>query len=334
MENPTLTFLTPTLIAGDQSLVGTVAHELAHSWSGNLVTNAVWPDGWLNEGFTSYFENRIMEAIYGRERAAQEAALSWDDFQSDLAELGPTSPHTRLHDVDEDPSVDNSGIVYDKGAAFLRTIEHTVGRDRFDAYLRAYFDRFAFQPMTSARFLADLRANLIRGDEALERSLMLDSWVYQPGVPANAVRPDPSAFAEVDASQRAFAAGGAAASVPFGRWNTAERIRFLNRLPRELPGNRLAELDQAFSLSSTGNSEVLFAWLQLALGNRYDPAVPAAESFLVRMGRRKFVAPLFQTLVGEGDWGRPIAERIYARARGGYHAVTTGTVDRLLGRTS
>jgi hypothetical protein len=328
MENPTLTFLTPTLVAGDGSLVGTVAHELAHSWSGNLVTNAVWADSWLNEGFTTYFENRIMEALYGRERAAQEAALSWDEIQNALRELGADAPGTRLHDPDGEDGA--TGIVYDKGAVFLRTIERTVGRARFDAWLRAYFDRHAFQPMTSALFLADLRANLIRGDAALERQLQLDRWVYQPGLPDNAARPDPAAFAEVDRAVRAFVAGGTAAAVPYGGWNWAERVRFLNALPRELPAARLAALDEAFALSATGNSEVLFAWLQLALGNRFEAVVPATERFLLGMGRRKFVAPLFETLVGEGEWGRRIARRIYDRGRGGYHAVTSTAVDRLL----
>ena len=330
MENPTLTFLTPTLIAGDRSLVGTVAHELAHSWSGNLVTNAVWADGWLNEGFTTYFENRIMEAIYGRERAAQEAALSWDEMQKALIELGANSPHTRLHDDSDDQDGGSSGIVYDKGSIFLRTVERAVGRERFDAWLRAYFDRHAFQPMTSARFLADLRANLIHGDRALERSLKLDQWVYQPGSPDNAARPDPAAFAAVDRATRAFNGGGPASDLPYSRWNWAERVRFLNALPRQLPRGRLAELDRAFGLSASGNSEVLFAWLQLALANRFDPAVPAAERFLTGMGRRKFVSPLFETMVGQGEWGRPIAQRIYARARPGYHAVTTQSVDRVL----
>jgi len=330
MENPTLTFLTPTLIAGDRSLVGTVAHELAHSWSGNLVTNAVWADGWLNEGFTTYFENRIMEAIYGRERAAQEAALSWDEMQKALIELGANSPHTRLHDDSDDQDGGSSGIVYDKGSIFLRTVERAVGRERFDAWLRAYFDRHAFQPMTSARFLADLRANLIHGDRALERSLKLDQWVYQPGLPDNAARPDPAAFAAVDRATRAFNGGGPASDLPYSRWNWAERVRFLNALPRQLPSGRLAELDRAFGLSASGNSEVLFAWLQLALANRFDPAVPAAERFLTGMGRRKFVSPLFETMVGQGEWGRPIAQRIYARARPGYHAVTTQSVDRVL----
>jgi aminopeptidase N len=329
MENPTLTFLTPTFIAGDRSLNGLVAHELAHSWSGNLVTNAVWADSWLNEGFTSYFENRIMEVLYGKTRAAQEEALSFADFEDAVKELGATAPGTRLHD----PSgADSSGIVYDKGAAFLRTVERTVGRARFDAYLRSYFDRHAFQPMTSARFLTDLRANLVGADAALERKLMLDQWVYQPGLPANVARPDPKAFAPVDAALAAFKRGGAANAVPYGGWTTAERLRFLNGLPRELPQSRLAELDRALNLTQSGNSETLFAWLQLALANRYEPAVPAAERFLLAQGRRKFVAPLFTTLMGEGEWGRPIAQRVYRSARPGYHAVTTGTVDKTMGR--
>ncbi|HEX6376334.1 MAG TPA: M1 family metallopeptidase [Allosphingosinicella sp.] len=330
MENPTLTFLTPTFLAGDRSLVGLVAHELAHSWSGNLVTNAVWPDSWLNEGFTSYFENRIMEALYGPKRASQEAALSWADMEDALKELGATAPGTRLHDDSESEDGGASGIVYDKGATFLRTIERTVGRERFDAYLKSYFDRHAFQPMTSARFLADLRANLVKGDKALEDKLKLDEWVYRPGLPANAARPDPAAFAPVDEAVRAFAAGGAAPASSWSGWTTAERLRFLNGLPRALPQPRLAELDRALKLTDSANAETLFAWLQLALANRYQPAVPAAERFLMAMGRRKFVAPLFETLAKQGEWGRPIATRIYAKARPTYHSVTTGTVDKTL----
>jgi leukotriene-A4 hydrolase len=333
MENPTLTFLTPTFIAGDRSMVGLVAHELAHSWSGNLVTNAVWSDSWLNEGVTSYFENRIMEELYGPARAGQEAALSWADMEAALRELGANAPATRLHG-DDDPDGGSSGIVYDKGAVFLRTIERIVGRPRWDAYLRSYFDRHAFEPMTSARFLADLRANLVRGDAALEARLELDRWVYQPGVPDNAARPDPAAFAAVDAALAAFNAGGGAGAVPFAGWNWAERVRFLKGLPRVLPPARLDELDLAFGLSGSGNAEILFAWLRLALANRYAPAVPVAERFLTQMGRARFVQPLFDTLLRQGDWGRPIAERIYARSRPGYHSVTQERVDRLLRRQS
>jgi len=327
MENPTLTFLTPTFIAGDRSLVGLVAHELSHSWSGNLVTNAVWPDSWLNEGVTSYFENRIMEALYGPGRAAQEAALSFADMESAFQELGRDSPGTRLHDPSD---VESSGIVYDKGADFLRTIERTVGRARFDAWLRSYFDRHAFQPMTSERFLADLRSTLVRGDRDLERKLQLDRWVFEPGLPDNAARPDPNAFARVDSALAAFRGGGAASAVPFAGWTTAERLRFLNGLPRDLPKPRLAELDSTLGLTTGRNAETLFAWLQLALANRYEPAVPAAERFLLSQGRTKFAAPIFKTLMAEGDWGQPIARRLYAKARPTYHSVTTSRVDKLM----
>lgn len=329
MENPTLTFLTPTFIAGDKSLVGLVAHELAHSWSGNLVTNATWADGWLNEGFTSYFENRIMEALYGPRRAAQEAALSFDDMTEALTEEkndATTSLH--LPPAEASPEGGASGIVYDKGAAFLRTIERIVGRERWDAYLRSYFDRHAFQPMTSARFLADLRAQLVKGDAELERKLMLDRWVYQPGLPPNVARPDPSAFAETDRAVAAFAAGGPAPA-GFDGWTTAEKMRFLNRLPRQLARQRLAELDTRLKLNEAGNNEVLFAWLELAVANRYDPAVPALERFLTSQGRRKFVKPLIEALAADRQWGRPIAERIYRQARPLYHSVTTADLDKL-----
>ena len=332
MENPTLTFLTPTFIAGDRSLNGLVAHELAHSWSGNLVTNAAWGDGWLNEGVTTYFENRIMEALYGRQRAAQEAALSWDSMQRDMAEIGAANDGTRLHrPVSQvDPDSFGPSIAYDKGALFLRTLETLVGRERFDAYLRSYFDRHAFQPMTSARFLADMRANLVRGDAALEQRLGLNDWIYGTGIPENAARPDPAAFAGVDQAVRAFAAGGTPPGAYAG-WTTAERIRFLDALPRQLDASRLTALDSALRLSSSGNAEVLFSWLKLALANRFDPAVPAAERFLTTMGRRKFVTPLFQALVAQGEWGRPIARRIYARARPSYHPITVASVDALEG---
>jgi leukotriene-A4 hydrolase len=330
MENPTLTFLTPTFIAGDKSLVGLVAHELAHSWSGNLVTNATWADGWLNEGFTSYFENRIMEAIYGTRRAQQEAALSFDDMMESLKEEGMGSPVTRLHlaPAEANPDGGATGVVYDKGAIFLRTIEKIVGRERWDAYLRSYFDRHAFQPMTSARFLADLRAELVRGDAALEQRLMLDQWVYRTGLPANVARPEPAAFAAVDRSVSSFAAGGPAPAA-FDSWTTAEKLRFINSLPRKMPSSRLGELDHGLRLNQAQNNEVLFAWLELAVANRYDPAVPALEEFLTVQGRRKFVRPLITALAEDQQWGRPIAVRIYAKTRPSYHPVTTHDLDKL-----
>ncbi|KSB87585.1 aminopeptidase [Caulobacter vibrioides] len=331
MENPRLTFATPTIIAGDRSLVSLVAHELAHSWSGNLVTNATWADFWLNEGFTVYFENRIMEALYGKDTAAMLADLGWTDLHRAIDEAGgPTGPDTRLH-IDltgRDPDDGMTDIPYEKGAAFLRTIEKEVGRERWDAYLRGYFDRHAFQPQTAEGFIADLRTHLFKGDKTLEAKIDVQRWVYQPGLPENAVHVQSKAFEAVDAQAKAFAAGGAAPLDAWKGWSTSERVRFVGSLPRQLSAERLAAVDAAFGLSGQGNSEIRFAWLQLAVANRYEPAVPSLEQFLTGQGRRKFVAPLFVSLWGQGDWGQPIAKRIYAESRPLYHAVTRETVDK------
>ena len=333
MENPTLTFATPTAIAGDRSLVSLIAHELAHSWSGNLVTNATWDDFWLNEGFTSYFENRIMERIYGPRRAAMEADLSWSDMEAAIAQVGGTgSEDTQLHlklGRDRDPDAGMTQVAYDKGATFLRTIEATVGRERFDAYLRGYFDRNAFRPQTSAGFLADLRRNLLRGDEA-ER-IGVDAWVYRPGLPANAVHIRSDAFPAIDAAARAFASGGAVDAVP-GGVTTQETVRFIAQLPRTLAAERLAALDRRFGWTATGNSEIRFAWLSLALANSYPPSAASAEDFLTAQGRRKFVVPLFRIMLEQGAAGRELASRIYAQARPGYHSVTRNSVDQLLAK--
>jgi len=333
MENPRLTFATPTILAGDRSLVSLVAHELAHSWSGNLVTNATWADFWLNEGFTTYFENRIMEALYGPERAAMLASLGWRELQDEVTAVGgPAAPDSRLHlDLSgRDPDAGMTNIAYEKGAAFLRTIEQGVGRERWDGYLRSYFERNAFKPMTTAGFLADLRANLIRGDAELERRIDIERWAYQPGIPQNAVVPQSDAFARVASQAQAFAGGTVAARLQTRGWTTQEWQHFLGALPKQLTAAQLADLDRAFGLSRQGNSEILFAWLQLAVRNRYQPAVPALEQFLTSQGRRKFVRPLFAELMAQGEWGQSLARSIYARARPGYHPVTSGSVDAIV----
>jgi aminopeptidase N len=328
MENPVMTFLTPTFIAGDRSLTGLVAHELAHSWSGNLVTNANWTDSWLNEGVTSYFENRIVEEIYGKKRADQEAALAFANIEETLAEVGMDAPGTALHQpANTDPV--GSAIIYDKGAFFLRTVESIVGRDRFDAWLQQWFDNHAFQPATSAMILADMQENLVK-DEAEAEKLMLREWIYEPGLPANVAKPDPAAFAEVDSAAKAFADDRTLEAAAWQGWSSAERQRFLRKLPRELAAADLARLDETLKLTGSGNNEELFLWLELGLENRYDPIIPATESFLANVGRRKFVAPLFEALMKEGSWGQPVARRVYAKTRASYHSVTQGTVDGIV----
>lgn len=326
MENPTLTFATPTIVTGDKSNVDVIAHELAHSWSGNLVTNATWSDSWLNEGFTTYFENRIDEALYGKERAATLADLSWDDLQRDL-KAAPDPDATRLHGK---PEGTYGELDYTKGSTFLRTIEYTVGRARWDAYLKSYFDRHAFQPQTTAGFLADLRANLIRGDAALEAKLELDRWAYQPGLPGNAVHVRSATLAKIDATLARVNAGAPIASVDTAKWSTQEWLRFLNGLPRTQSPARLAELDRSLNLSATSNAYIRSAWLVLAIGNRYAPAVRSIANFLPSVGRGLLIYPVYRALKAQGDWGMAIARRDYATARGAYHPTVVAALDRLL----
>ncbi|MFL6753211.1 MAG: M1 family metallopeptidase [Sphingomicrobium sp.] len=332
MENPNMTFLTPTFIAGDKSLVSLVAHELAHSWSGNLATNATWNDFWLNEGMTTYAERRIVEELYGKKVADEQIALGIDAMNKAVEENGgPAGADTRLHlDLKGRYPDDVLGdIAYEKGAAFLRTIEANVGRDRFDAWLKGWFDRHAFQPVTSAMFLADIRQYLVKGDKALENKLMLDRWVYRPGVPPNMVRPPAGTFAEQDRAAATFARS-AARPQNWERWTTDERLRFLNRLPRKLGRGYLDELSRSLGLNEDQyNKEIQFAWLDLAVGNRYDPAVPLLERFLASNGRGKFVRPLIQALAKDKSWGRPIAARIYAKTRAFYHPMVTRDLDEL-----
>jgi len=332
MENPTLTFLTPTFIAGDKSLVSLIAHELAHSWSGNLATHATWADFWLNEGMTTYAERRIVEQVYGPEVAEQQVALGLDAMNKAIEDHGgPTGADTRLHLnlMGRNPDEGVSDIAYEKGAAFLRTIETIVGRERFDEWLKGWFRRHQFQPVTTSIFLADIREHLVKGDNALETNLQLDRWVNEPGIPSNIAPADPHAFAAVDAAVAAFNTGRLPDAAAWNDWTTDERLRFLTRIDRKQPADRLAALDRAFSLSRSGNNEVRFAFLTLAVNNRFDPALPGLEEFLTIQGRRKFVRPLITALAEDREWGRPIAARIYAKTRASYHPVTTRDLDKL-----
>ena len=332
MENPRLTFATPTVLAGDRSLVSLIAHELAHSWSGNLITNATWADFWLNEGFTTYFENRIMEALYGSDVAGMLRALGRQDLLSEIEGVGATSNDTRLHNPapERDPDDLVTSIAYEKGAAFLHTVEHIVGRERFDAFLRGYFEAHAFQPMTADKFLAYMRQQLLRGDAQLEARIRPENWIYGTGLPDNAVTESSERFARAAAQAQAFTGGTPAAQLQSASWTTQEWQHFLRSLPEQLSREQMTELDAAFGFSDAGNSEILFQWLRTAIRNRYEPAFPALERFLTEQGRRKFVLPLFQDLM-QHEWGAVLARRIYASTRDSYHAVTRNSVDEVVG---
>jgi hypothetical protein len=332
MENPRLTFATPTILAGDRSLVSLMAHELAHSWSGNLVTNGTWSDFWLNEGLTTYVENRIMEALFGSELATMLAVLDRRELDDEIARLGgPSSAGTVLH-IDlagRDPDDGMTQVPYAKGAALFRLLESSVGRDRFDEYLRSYFERFAFQSITTAMFFEDAKTNLLGNDSGLVQALRLDEWLYRPGLPENVPALQSSVLMHVEEQSRAFVAGTPAASLKVKGWVTQQWQHFLGALPVRLTQEQLGDLDRMFGLSKQGNSEVLFAWLRVAVRNRYEPAMPELERFLTTQGRRKFLRPLYEDLMAT-DWGKAEARRIYEKARPLYHSVSTDTLDPIV----
>lgn len=333
MENPRLTFATPTIIAGDKSLVVLVAHELAHSWSGNLVTNATWRDFWLNEGFTVYLERRILEEVFGRARVDMEATLDRATLADELARLD--APDQILH-VDlsgRDPDDGMTQVPYLKGELLLRLLENTVGRTRFDSFLRAYFDHFAFRSITTDDFVAYLQEQLLSGVETdMVEALQLDRWLEEPGLPANAPRAESDALTRV-AGQVARWAGGevTAGALDTTTWTTQEWLHFLASVPDTLTADQMRELDAAFGFTQAGNSEVAHLWLLTAIRNHYAPAYPRLESYLVEIGRRKLIKPLYDELVKTAE-GRARAEAIYERARPGYHPISASSIDDVLAR--
>jgi len=331
MENPRLTFATPTILAGDRSLTSLVAHELAHSWSGNLVTNATWNDFWLNEGFTVYFERRIMEAVYGRDYSEMLALLGYQDLEATVGELPARDTHLFLDLADRDPDEAATKLAYEKGYFLLRLIEETAGRDVWDAFLRDYFDRHAFHSMTTAAFLDDLRANLLSKLPGAEDRIGLEQWVYAPGIPENVSQVACDAFKKVEAQARAFRGGTPAAQLATAHWSTHEWIHFLRHLPKDLTLAQMADLDAAFHFTASGNSEILHEWLMQAIDHDYEPAYDALERFLTRQGRRKFLKPLYEKLAKTPE-GLARARRIYEKARPMYHAVSYRTIDQILAK--
>ncbi len=330
MENPCLTFATPTVIAGDKSLVSLVAHELAHSWSGNLVTNATWRDFWLNEGFTTYIERRILEDIYGKERADMEAVLGYRTLLDELNRLPEKDEILYVDLKGRDPDDGFTEVPYEKGALFLRTLESVVGREKFDHFLRAYFEENAFQSITTQDFLEKLETALFRPDPALESKVPVLQWITQPGVPEGAAIPKSALLDHAAAAAESFAEGkSSASSISFKTWSTQEQLYFLRSLPKSLDAAKMAALDEAFGLTRSGNAEVVAEWLLMAVRNRYAPANPRLERFLVEVGRRKFIKPLYEELVKTPE-GRERAAAIYAKARPGYHPMAVATVDGIL----
>ena len=332
MENPRVTFATPTVIVGDKSLVALVAHELAHSWSGNLVTNATWQDFWLNEGFTTYLERRIVEAVYGKRVSDMERIIGLRDLAQARADLTVAGDRTLQPTLgDRDPDDAYSVVPYELGALFLSFLEDKFGRDTFDRFLRRWFDEHAFQSVTTAQFLEFLSKHLLSTRPGEVTEAQIQEWLHTESIPSFAVMPKSDALEKVEQARDAWLMSGSveALALASAAWSTQEWVHFIDALPRKLDGHRLSALDRRFKLTDSPNSEIAHVWFRLAIANRYTPAFPAMERYMIRIGRRKLIVPLYRDLALTAD-GKAMAKRIYAKAREGYHPVAQSTLDGLL----
>ncbi len=335
MENPRLTFVTPTIIAGDRSLVSLIAHELAHSWSGNLVTNATWNDFWINEGFTVYFEDRIMEELYGKSYAEMLASLNQQDLKIEVENFindgAGEDTKLKLDLTGRNPDDGVTTIPYDKGYSFLRYIEDVVGRDKFDTFLKEYFSSHAFQTMTTEGFISYLQLNLFEKNEIPFPQEKIEQWIYQEGLPPTLIAIKSDRFKKVETQIDLFINGEKEPSeLGTSEWTTHEWLHFIKNLPQKISIGKLTKLDQQYKLTESGNSEILDAWFVLAIKNDYEIAYPAMKEFLINTGRRKLLTPIYTELIGKENT-KELAMEIYKMARPNYHSVSVNTLDELLG---
>jgi leukotriene-A4 hydrolase len=335
MENPRLTFATPTVIVGDKSLVSLVAHELAHSWSGNLVTNASWKNIWLNEGFTTYVQARITEALYGDELAEMERQIDQQELAAEIksGEIAPIDQVLALPPLTgRDPDEVLSDIAYTKGAWFLRFLEQRFGREVFDPFLRGWFDSHAFQSATTDQFVDYLQHNLLPKNPNAMTQAELDAWLKQPGIPEFAQRAQSRNFGIVDAARIAWSAEDKLppASIT-SAWSTQEWTHFLEGMPDTLTPGQMAALDAAYHFTGTPNGELAQRWYPLAVRSGYHVADDAMSAFMQRVGRRKLIMPIYEALV-KTPQGLQFAQDVFAKARPGYHPITATSVQAAIAK--
>nr|MBA3284689.1 leukotriene A4 hydrolase C-terminal domain-containing protein [Nitrosopumilus sp.] len=315
------------------SLTTLVAHELAHSWSGNYVTNATWNDFWLNEGFTVYLETRIMEALYGKSYADMLALLGLQDLKHTVKEMGENHPDTKLK-LDlagRDPDEGLTEIAYEKGYFLLRLLEETYGRDAFDKFLRNYFQEFAFKPVTTEMFVAYFKTWQGLASNSTKAGMVdINKWIYEPGIPDNISEIKSIRFEFAEKIVQSWQKGNDISPVAERIKSTHEWLHFLRHLPDTMTTEQMTHLDKMFNFSNSGNSEILSEWFIYVIKNKYKPAYPQLENFLITIGRRKFLKPLYGELAKTTE-GKEMATRIYKIGRPNYHSVTTNTLDEILG---
>jgi leukotriene-A4 hydrolase len=331
MENPRLTFLTPSLIAGDRSLVEVLAHELAHSWTGNLVTNATNEHFWLNEGFTVWAERRINEVLEGKEAVALSSALGREALQEEIDRFGADSKYTALWCDQQgvDPDDVYSQVPYEKGCLFVTLMERTVGREKFDAFLKSYMDTFQFRSLDTEEFLTFLEEKL----PGLAEKIGAREWIYEPGVPANEPTFESARLDELNALAAAWKDGTRPDADKARKWPVAEWLVYLGALPNDLGEEGCAWLDSTFDLTASGNSEILCKWLVMAIDNGYEPVYAKTRDFLGSIGRMKYLKPIYKAL-SDNPKSHDLAVEIFTEKKGMYHVIARGGLENILGLKS
>jgi leukotriene-A4 hydrolase len=252
-----------------------------------------------------------------------------DSLRADLARLKPADQILAIDLRDRDPGEVFSEIPYEKGRLFLNYLDAKFGREHFDAFLRGYFDHFAFKSITTEQFLAYLQENLLDRFPGTVTRDQVNAWVYNSGLPADAVLPVTTMFQPVDEARAAWLAGKLPPKNFGADWNAQQWLRFLNDMPATLQPAQLAELDKAFGFSKSANAEIAHSWFKLVIANNYQPSYPRLEEYLMTVGRRKLIAPLYEALLNTPA-GAQVAKRVFAKARPGYHPETVKAIETIV----
>ncbi|KAL6763643.1 peptidase family M1-domain-containing protein [Haematococcus lacustris] len=347
MENPQLTFVTPTLLAGDQSLTNVIAHEIAHSWSGNLVTNATWQDFWLNEGWTVFIERKILGRLHGEATRQFHASRGALDLAEDVARFGVDHPYTRLvPDMTGgiDPDDVFSKIPYEKGFYLLYYLEGLVGGPAvFEPFMRAYLAAHAFKTVTSQGF-KDFVLNYFKDNEAIGQ-IDWDAWYHAPGLPPVTNTYDSSlAQAAYSLAKRWHTADvmGIGSSGPEGAgpddiesWSSEQTVAFLDKLTeframQPMHASMTQKMAAFYRLYATNNAEIRASFFRLALEAEDPEVLPHVTAMLGSQGRMKYLRPLYRAMF-KSKMGKQLAVDTFLKHKPGYHPIAQKMVAADLG---
>ena len=332
MENPCLTFVTPTLLAGDRSLADVVAHEIAHSWTGNLVTNATWDHFWLNEGWTTWFQRKIMARIKNNPKFLDFDALDGRKHMQDaIEEMRPRNTRLVLDIGDDDPDEAYSAIAYEKGFTLLLYLERLVGSAEFEAFFQAYVSRFASHTLTSEEF-RDFFMEHFQSSPKKETLKGIDwkTWFHKTGMPPVLPELDKSLATDSQRLASVWTAvdrdGRSPPSVnDMESWSSLQITCFLDDLQIKTGGlplkiYTLRAMNELYHIASTRNSEVLYRYCELAIAAEDVSILPVVTRFITTQGRMKFTRPLYRALY-KSRMGRALAVSTFLANKDFYHPI-------------